>query len=344
MRAKVCERGVPVLGGFLALLLAAWVLGAAAPLSAQGVPAGGGLAHGLAAMNASERRSFANESINEAVNTTMLFASQDLFSTGRFAKHRIDQPDTHYDTIRAPFEVRLRESDARWQPYLSGSGALLQVSSGATKPLEATGADDQAGSTLFSFAAGIGTYLRIDEHLKVSAAIQVAYSHLRNSYDFNNSYSRQNFAPEDDLYYNWSLNLFTYAPTLRAVYEYSWSETFLQYTLGYSQFFNDSVGSSSRAIDIDSASGLAWNRLAVTEPTGLTLGGAPASIRPFFQWSNISGQAADGLDLVHLYEVGADVVLSFKEKFWLFSQMYWGGSYVSGDSFEGYHVGFGGKF
>lgn len=342
MSAKVWACGM--CSGLWKVLIAASVLGAAATLSAQGISGVGGRGGGFSGMSASERRSFANETINEAVNTTMLFASQDLFSTGRFAKHRLDQPDTHYDTIRAPFEVRLSEPNSRWQPYLSGSGALLQVSSGATKPAGAEGADDQSGSSLFSCAAGIGTYLRIDEHWKLSAAIQVAYSHLRNSYDFNNSSSRQNLAPEDDLYYNWSLNLFTYAPTVRALYEYQWSETFLQYTLGYSQFFNDSIGSSSSAIDIDSASGLLWNRIAVTEPTGLTVGGAPASIRPFFQWSNISGQAADGLDLVHLYEVGADVVFSFKEKFWLFSQMNWGGSYVTGDSFEGYHLGFGGKF
>jgi hypothetical protein len=42
--------------------------------------------------------------------------------------------------------------------------------------------------------------------------------------------------------------------------------------------------------------------------------------------------------------MGADVVLNFEQKFLFFSQMYWGGSYVTGDSFEGYHIGFGGKF
>ncbi len=87
-----------------------------------------------------------------------------------------------------------------------------------------------------------------------------------------------------------------------------------------------------------------WLRTAVTEPLGVEIFKAPVSLRPFFQWSNISGKAADGLNLVNLFEIGADVVLKFEEKFLFLSQMHWGGSYVTGDSFEGYHIGFGGKF
>ena len=292
----------------------------------------------------SEQQRFANERINEAVNTTTLFASQDVLATGRFGKHRSDQPDTHYDMFRAPLEKRFFEPTDRWQPYVYGSGALLRVSSGATKPLEAEGVDDFSTSKLFSLATGGGVYVRLSDDLKLAASIALAYSYLQNKYDFNNTYSREVLSPDDGLFFNWNLHVLTYSPTLRALYEYQWGSSLLNITLAYSQLFNDSISSSSSAINIDSASGVMWLRTAVTEPLGVEIFKAPVSLRPFVQWSNISGKAADGLNLVNLFEIGADVVLKFEEKFLFLSQMHWGGSYVTGDSFEGYHIGFGGKF
>lgn len=290
------------------------------------------------------QQQFANEVINESVNTTTLFASQDIFSTGRFVKRRIDQPDTHYDTARTPFEIRLSEKTDRWQPYVYGSGALLKVSSGASKPPGADGEDDFSTGKLFAVAAGMGSYLRVSDDFKLSLSCALAFSHLTNRYDFNNSYSQSVLEPDNKLYYNWNMNLFTYTPTAKAIYESQWGDSIANVTLAYSQLFNDSIDSSSPAINIDSASGILWSRVSYSEPTGVEMLNADTRIRPYFQWSNISGKAAKGLDLVNLYEMGADVVFDFKEKVLVFSQMYWGGSYVTGDSFEGYHIGFGGKF
>lgn len=290
------------------------------------------------------QQQFANRVINETVNTTTLFASQDIFSTGRFSKHRADQPDNHYDTGRTPFEVRLGDKSDRWLPYVYGSAALLRVTSGAAKPPDAAGEDDFSTSKLFALATGLGTYLRVSDDLRLSASAALTYSHLKNRYDFNNSYSQQFLEPDSSLYYNWSLDIFTYSPTARAIYEHAWGERIINTTVGYSQLFNNSIGSSSSAINIDSSTGLLWSRIAYTEPLGVSLCDAATALRPFFQWSNISGKAAQGLNLYNLFEVGADFVFDFKEKFVGFSQMNWGASYISGDSFEGYHLGFGAKF
>ena len=319
---------------FLALLSAladARVAAAQAPI--PGTPSGG-----------DNQQQFANEVINESVNTSTLFASQDIFSTGRFAKHRIDQPDTHYDTVRTPFEVALAEKTDRWQPFVYGSGALLSVTSGFTMPPGAVGEDDFSTTRLFALAGGLGSYLKVSDDFKLAVSCAVTFSHMRNNYDFNNSYSQQVLEPDSNLFYNWSMNLFTYAPTGRAIYEAKWGEGTAYAMVAYSQLFNNSVSSSSPAIDINSSTGILWSRFSYSEPTGTQLLDADLGVRPFFQWSNISGKAASGLDLVNLYEMGADLVFDFKEKFLLFSQMNWGGSYVTGDSFEGYHLGFGGKF
>jgi len=40
-----------------------------------------------------------------------------------------------------------------------------------------------------------------------------------------------------------------------------------------------------------------------------------------------------------MYEIGADLIFSLKEKIAGMTEIYVGASYVSADSFEGYHVG-----
>jgi hypothetical protein len=225
-----------------------------------------------------------------------------------------------------------------------GSGSILRVTSGATKPPTEEGTDDFSTTKLFTIFTGTGVYVRLSEQLRVATSLAVAYSYLRNRYDFNNSFSRDELLPDDGLFFNWNLQVLTYSPTVRVLYEYQWGESLVNATLAYSQLFNDSITSSSNAINIDSASGVMLIRTAVTEPLGLEVSKSPVSLRPFFQWSNISGKAADGLNLVHLFEVGADLVFKFDQKMLFLSQIHWGGSYVTGDSFEGYHIGFGGKF
>lgn len=296
------------------------------------------------ALSRGEQQAFANERINEAVNTTTLFASQDVLSTGRFGKQRTEQPDTHYDMFRAPFEKRFSDLSDWWQPYIYGSGAILRVASGATKPPSVEGLDDFSTTKLFALATGAGVYVRLSDQLRIAASLAMAYSYLQNRYDFNNAFSREELLPDDGLFFNWNLQVLTYSPTVRVLYESQWGATLVNATLAYSQLFNDSIASSSQAINIDSASGVMLIRTAVTEPLGVELLRSPVSLRPFFQWSNISGKAADGLNLVHLFEVGADLVFKFDPKLFFLSQVHWGGSYVTGDSFEGYHIGFGGKF
>lgn len=333
IRARFVMRTLLFSLSTMLLPILSWTTLAAAQESTLGVPFNGG-----------SQQQFANETINESVNTSTLFASQDIFSTGRFTKHRIDEPDTSYETLRMPFEVALAGKSDRWQPYVYGSGALLRVVSGLTMPAGAVGDDDFSTTRLFAIAGGLGSYLRVSDDFKLSMSCAVTFSHLRNNYDFNNSYSERVLEPDSNLYYNWNMNLFTYAPTVRAIYEAKWGEGTVYAMAAYSQLFNNSVSSSSPAIDIDSSSGILWSRLSYNQPTNTQILDAALGVRPFFQWSNISGKAANGLDLVNLYEMGTDFVFDFKEKVLMFSQMYWGGSYVTGDSFDGYHLGFGGKF
>lgn len=286
---------------------------------------------------------YANKVINEAVNTNTLFASQDFISTGRFSQRRRDQPDTSYETFRLPGEMVFGERDDTIRPFLLGHFALLKVTSGVASPDGESPADFSVAN-LFAISGGSGVYIRLWERVWLAPALAVSFAHLRNSYDFNNPYSQKVLRKQDEEYFNWSMNLFTYTPGLRILYEARIGARTFHYTLGFMQLLNDSIHSTSDKINIDSASSLLSNRFEYRYPLGVSIADNDLSIQPIFQWSNISGKAASGLGFVNMFEVGADVLADVKESFLFFSQLYVGASYISADNFEGYHIGFGGHF
>ncbi len=299
------------------------------------------LLHAQAGSERGISRDYVTGVLNEAVNTNTLIASQDLISNGRFVQRNRGQPDTKYETFRLPAEAVFGEKTDVVRPFVRGSFGLLRVTSGVA-PLDGIGDNDLSVSRLFALTSGGGVYVRLAEGLSIAPAFLITYTHLRNSYDFNNSFSQQVLEGEYGEFYNWNLDLLTYIPALRMVYERELATGRLRYTVSVSQLLNDSIHSTSRATTIDSASGLVANRVEFRQDLGLSVGEASLAVQPFFQWSNISGKAASGLNFVNLFEVGADLISILKEPLWIFSEVYIGASYVSADNFEGYHVGIGG--
>jgi len=288
-------------------------------------------------------RNYAEEVLNESVNTNTLFSSQDLISNGRFLQRRRAQPDTQYDTFRLPIEILLSAKSDSFRPFIRTGFGLLKVTGGAA-PLDGQGVSDFSVTKMFSLMSGFGAYIEVAEGLSIAPAVNVSYSHLRNEYDFNNQFSQDVLREQYGEFYNWGLDLFTYAPQIRIVYETQFMTGRLRYTVAASQLFNDSFHSGSADVKINSSSGLVSNRIEYQHDLGLSAGNAALAVQPFFQWSNISGKAASGLNFVNMFEVGADLVFKLKEKFGPLAAVSIGSSYVSADSFEGYHIGFGGSF
>lgn len=286
---------------------------------------------------------YANQVINETVNTNTLFASQDLIANGRYVQRRKGEPDSKYEMFRLPVEIPMAERDSVVRPFVLSSGALLKVTSG-TSTIQGNGESDFSVSRLFSVTGGGGAYVRLHERFFVVPSLSLTYTHLRNDYDYNNPYSQSVLQTIGGDFFNWNVDLLTYSPTIRFIYEGPIASGTAKWVAGFSHLLNDSIHATSEKIKVDSATGFLWNRLEYKEPLGIAVGEGELAARPFFQWSNISGKAAAGLSLVNLFEVGADLMSLFKDSRSFFSDIYVGASYVSGDSFEGYHLGMGGHF
>jgi hypothetical protein len=294
-------------------------------------------------LNPGYTRDYVEEVLNESVNTNTLFSSHELISNGRFLQRKINQPDTKYEMFRLPVELLLTDEATSVRPFVKTGFGLLKVTGGATS-IDGQGESDFSVTKLFTLLTGAGVYIDIFEGFSIAPAVMVSYSHLKNDYDFNNPFSQEVLQSQFGDFYNWSLDLLTYTPQIRLIYQKGLGPGRLRYTMSASQLLNDSFHSSSANVKINSSSGLVSNRVEYQKELGVSVGTAALALQPFFQWGYISGKAASGLNFVNMYEVGADVIFSLKEKLAGLAEIYVGASYVSADSFEGYHVGLGGHF
>jgi hypothetical protein len=286
---------------------------------------------------------FVNGVINESINANTLFASQEAISTGHYTQRQTDQPDKKYSTVRIPGEVVFGERSDTVRPVVIGNGALLRNTAGFNPP-DGIGEADFMVTSLFSVSTGAGAFIRLADSLTLAPFASLTYSHVKNNYDFNNAYSQSYLAQADDEIYNWDMDLFTYTPALKLYYTKDVGFGVLNYQLGYTYLFNDSISDNSAVVDISSSTGLLTNRLDIKSPLGVSIASNPLSVRPLFQWNNISGAAVKGLGLRDLFEVGADLVAQVMDESSFISSITIGASYVTGKSFEGYHLGFGVTF
>jgi hypothetical protein len=293
--------------------------------------------------NPGEVAEFVNGIINESVNANTLFASQESIATGRFTQRQNGQPDKDYTTIRLPGEFAFGDISDTVRPFVEGNGAMLRTTAGYNPP-DTLGEADFTVTSLFALSAGAGVYIKLSDSWTLAPAASLTYSHIKNRYDFNNLYSQTYLQQYESDLFNWVMDVLTYAPSLKLLYQRDIGFAVLNYQISYAYLFNDTISDDSPAIDVNSSTGLCSNRIDLLIPTGAVVQASSLFVRPMFQWSNVSGNAVAGLGLRDLYEVGADLVGKVLDTDSLISTFTVGASYVTGDSFEGYHLGVGVAF
>ena len=293
--------------------------------------------------DAGEVAEFVNGIINESVNANTLFASQEAIATGRFTQRQNSQPDKDYTTVRLPGEFVFGELGEPIRPFVEGNGALLRTTAGFSAP-DNIGDADFTVTSLFALSVGGGAFIKLSDTVTFAPGASLSYSHIKNRYDFNNPYSQTYLEQYESDLFNWSMDVLTYTPALKLFYQEDVGFAVFNYQIAYTYLFNDTISDDSSVIDVSSSTGLCSNRIDLLIPTGIMVEASSLFIRPMFQWNNISGNAVAGLGLRDLYEMGADIVGKVLESDSFISTVTVGASYVTGDSFEGYHLGAGVTF
>ena len=293
--------------------------------------------------NSSDVAEFVNGLLNESINANTLFASQEAIATGRYVQRQSSQPDKDYTTNRVPGRYAFGDVKDPVRPLIVGNGALLRTTAGYNSP-DGIGESDFTVTSLFALSAGGGALVKLSDSVTFSPVVSLTYSHIKNRYDFNNPYSQGYLEQYESELFNWKMDVFTYTPSLKLYYQKDLGYGVFNYQIAYSYLLNDTISDDSPLIDVNSSTGLTSNRFDILIPTEITVDAASLFVRPMFQWNNISGNAVAGLGLRDLYEVGADLVVKGLETDTWVSTVTVGASYVTGDSFEGYHLGVGATF
>lgn len=285
-----------------------------------------------------------NDRVNEAVNGVTIFTTQDTASSGVFSfdSDRAGESDRNLDILKFPFAHTFGEEGEEIRPEFRAVIGNFQSNYSPAPQVPGETADF---SRLDATTVGVsgGVVWKVWQELRITPLFEVAWTHMKRRYDFNNSFSRANLLPFDREAFNTSVDVLTYSPSVEADYTFKDGETTYVPKLRYAHLFNDSTSSKSSVIDVDSDSGLLQTFLDINTPLGYNVEGFNVGLHPFIVRTDIFGAAKDAEGPNYFHELGVDLTFD-RGSGHLIQGFSVGGSYIFGEDFDGYRIGFGVDF
>ena len=282
-----------------------------------------------------------NDRVNEAVNGVTIFTTQDTASSGVFSidSERPGESDRSIDILKLPFSYTFGEEGDEIRPEMRMVFGNFQSNYSPPSQVPGETADfSRLDATTLGVSGGL--VWNAWEELRITALFELAWTHLKRRYDFNNSFSQTNLLPFDRQAFNTSIDVLTYSPSLEASYALQEGETSFVPKIRYAHLFNDSISSKSSVIDVDSDSGLLQSFLDVNTPLGCNLEGFDLGLHPFIVRTDLFGSAKDAKGPNYFHELGIDLTFD-RGKGHLLQGFSLGASYIFGDEFNGYRLGLG---
>lgn len=282
-----------------------------------------------------------NDRVNEAVNGVTVFTTQDTASSGVFSidSDRPGESDRSIDILKFPFSYTFGEEGDVLRPEARVVIGNFQSNYSPSSQVPGETADfSRLDATTLGVSGGF--VWNAWEELRITALFELAWTHLKRRYDFNNSFSQANLLPFDRQAFNTSIDVLTYSPSLEASYTFKEGETSFVPKIRYAHLFNDSISSKSSVIDVDSDSGLLQTFLDVNTPLGYNVGGFDLGLHPFIVRTDLFGSAKDAQGPNYFHELGVDLTFD-QGKGHLLQGFSLGASYIFGDEFDGYRLGLG---
>jgi hypothetical protein len=285
-----------------------------------------------------------NDRVNEAVNGVTIFTTQDTASSGVFSfdSDRAGEGDRNLDILKFPFAHTFGEEGEEVRPEFR---AVIGNFQSNYSPAPQVAGETADFSRLDATTVGVsgGVVWKAWRELRVTPLFEVAWTHMKRRYDYNNSFSQANLLPFDREAFNTSVDVLTYSPSIEADYTFKDGETTYVPKLRYAHLFNDSVSSKSSVIDVNSDSGLFQTFLDVNTPLGYNVEGFNLGLHPFIVRTDIFGAAKDAEGPNYFHEIGLDLTFD-RGAGKLINGFSLGGSYIFGEDFDGYRIGFGVDF
>jgi hypothetical protein len=233
--------------------------------------------------------------------------------------------------------VPLGDLGIGWQPRIQGSMGYLKWSNQINSGPE-TG--DTSEYRTFSIEFGGGARFWTSQNLSFAPTLMALYGHTADSYSAQSTFAKQNLPELKQLgLIDWNTDTWSIRPALNIQYVVLLDRTRITLSSDSTEFYTRGFARSNANVRVDGNSGFLTTKIDVDVPLGVELFGHELRSGGYVGRTDLFGDLRTGLDVQHLNEVHARIVLDFLNQLWKFQWLGLGSSYVWGPNMTGWTVG-----
>jgi hypothetical protein len=224
-----------------------------------------------------------------------------------------------------------------WQPVIQGNmGWLYSTDHLVTGPL----AGNSTNFSVYAIQFGGGARFWFNDALSVAPTVMGMYGRTSNTYDASSLSGRETLSQLARLgLVDWEVYTWTVRPALDVQYLLTLDRTIITLTSDAAFFDTQSFSSSTSRLRVVGTSGSWDSKLDVDVPLGILLFGHELRTGGYLSRTDLYGDLRTGLDVEHINEVHARLVLDFLGQLWKVQWIGVGASYLWGTSIAGWTVG-----
>jgi hypothetical protein len=233
--------------------------------------------------------------------------------------------------------VPLGDSGIGWQPRLQGNMGYLDSK---YEPGPGLLAGDTSKMNTFAIQFGGGARFWFGDRFSVAPTLMGMYGHTSDDYTARSTFMQQNLGQARQLgLADWSINTWTVRPALNIQYLIPFGRNLLTLSSDAAYFHTEGFGASNANVRVSGSSGAIDNKIDLDVPLGIKLFGHELHTGGYLSRTELIGDLKDGLDVAHMNEVHARLVLDFLHQLWKVKWIGLGASYVDGPNISGWAVG-----
>jgi hypothetical protein len=224
-----------------------------------------------------------------------------------------------------------------WQPVVQGSmGWLDSTDHLTTGPL----AGDASEFSVYAIQFGGGARFWFNDAFSLAPTVMGMYGRTTNTYDAVSPFGRDNVsALAHRGLVDWEVDTWTVRPAIDAQYLLRFGRTIITLTSDGAFFDTESFSSSNNRLSVLGTSGSWDNKLDIDVPLGIMVFGHELRTGGYLSRTDLYGGLREGLQVEHINELHARLVLDFLGQLWKVQWIGIGGSYLWGTAIAGWTVG-----
>ena len=223
-----------------------------------------------------------------------------------------------------------------WQPRLQGNMGYLESTNHLHGPLQG----DVSRFRDYAIEFGGGARFWVSDSLSFAPTFMGMYGHTTNEYAVSSAFMRANLGSARRLgLVDWSVDTWAIRPALDIQYVLTLDRVIVTLASDPTYFYTKSFGSSNPGVRVSGDAGSLENKIDIDIPLGKQLLGHELRTGGYLSRTELLADLKSGLNVQHVNELHARLVMDFLNQFWKVQWLGVGASYLWGPNITGWTVG-----